>query len=78
MVLVIKNLLANAKDPRNMGSTPGSGRFWGVGTGIPQQYSCLENSMDRGTRHATVYGGHKGLDVIEGLNNNTELSLYFC
>ena len=48
-----------------MGSTPGSGRFWGVGTGIPQQYSCLENSMDRGTWHATVYGGHKGLDMIE-------------
>ena len=27
------------------------------------QYSCLENSMERGTRLATVHGGHKELDT---------------
>ena len=27
---------------------PGSGRSPGVGNGNPLQYSCLENSMDRG------------------------------
>ena len=35
----------NAGDP---GSIPGSGRFPGEGNGNPLQYSCLENSMDRG------------------------------
>ena len=28
----------------------------GVGSGSPLQYSCLENSMDREARQATVYG----------------------
>ena len=28
----------------------------GVGSGNPLQYSCLENSMDRGAWQATVYG----------------------
>jgi len=27
---------------------PGLGRFPGEGNGSPLQYSCLENSMDRG------------------------------
>ena len=37
-------------------SIPGSGRFPGGGHGNPLQYSCLENSMDRGAWQATVYG----------------------
>ena len=36
------------------GSIPGSGRYPGEGTGNPLQYSCLENSMDRGTWGATT------------------------
>ena len=35
----------NVGDP---GSIPGSGRSPGEGSGKPLQYSCLENSMDRG------------------------------
>ena len=35
----------NVGDP---GSIPGLGRSPGEGNGIPLQYSCLENSMDRG------------------------------
>ena len=31
-----------------LGSIPGSGRSPGEGNGYPLQYSCLENSMDRG------------------------------
>ena len=34
-----------AGDP---GSIPGSGRSPGEGKGYPLQYSCLENSMDKG------------------------------
>ena len=44
-VLVVKNLLANAGD---VGSVSGSGRSPEGGHGNPLQYSCLENSMDRG------------------------------
>ena len=35
---------------------PGSGRSPGVGNGNPLQYSCLENSMDRGAWQTTVHG----------------------
>ena len=31
-----------------LGSIPGSGKPPGEGNGNPIQYSCLENSMDRG------------------------------
>ena len=46
---MVKNPPANAGDARDLGSIPGSGRFPGEGNGNPLQYSCLENSMDRGT-----------------------------
>ena len=39
-----------------MGLIPGSGRVPGEGNGNPLQYSCLENSMDRGAQWATVHG----------------------
>ena len=45
---VIKNLPANAGDSRDIGSIPGWGRSPGEGNDNPPQYSCLENSMDRG------------------------------
>ena len=45
---VVKNLPDNAGDTRDMGSIPGLGRSLGGGNGNPVQYSCLENSMDRG------------------------------
>ena len=42
-VLVVKNLLADAGEARNLGSIPGSGRSRGERTGSPLQYSRLEN-----------------------------------
>ena len=39
---------------RDVGSIPGWGRSPGGGHGNPLQYSCLENSMDRGAWWATV------------------------
>ena len=53
---VVKNLPANAGNARDMGSILMSGRSIRVGNGNPFQYSCLENSMDRGAWQATVYG----------------------
>ena len=55
VLLVVKNPLANAGDVRDAGSIPGSGRSPGEGNGNPLQYSCLENSMDRGAWWATVH-----------------------
>ena len=45
---MVKNLLANAGDATDSGSVPRLGRSPGEGNGNPLQYSCLENSMDRG------------------------------
>ena len=54
VALVLKNPPANAGDLRDMGLIPGSGRSPGGEKGNPLQYSCLENSMDRGAWWATV------------------------
>ena len=51
----LKNLLTNAGGVGDAGLIPESGRCPGVGTGNPLQYSCLENSMDRGVWWATVH-----------------------
>ena len=51
VVLMVKNPFANAGD---VSSIPGLGRSPGEGNGL--QYSCLENSMDRGAWWATVHG----------------------
>ena len=39
----------------DLGSVPGLERSPGEGKGYPLQYSCLENSMDRGAWRATVH-----------------------
>ena len=46
---VVKKLPTNARDTRDMGSTPGLGRYPGGENGTPLQNSYLENPMDRGT-----------------------------
>ena len=53
---VVKNPPANAGDIGDAGLIPGSERSPGSGNGNPLQYSCLENSMDRGAWQATVHG----------------------
>ena len=56
MTLEEKNLAANARDARDTGSIPESGRSPGVANGNPLQYSCLENSTGQGAWRATVHG----------------------
>ena len=56
---MVKNLPTNAGDIRDEGSIPGLGRSAGGGHGNPLQYSCLENSTDRGAWRATVRRGAK-------------------
>ena len=43
-----------AGDAGDAGSILGLGRSPGEGNGNPRQYSCLENSMDRGAWQATA------------------------
>ena len=49
----VRNLHANSGDT---GLIPGWERSPGEGDGNPFQYSCLENSMDRGAWWVTVHG----------------------
>ena len=44
---------ASACSARDPGSIPGSRRSPGEGNGNPLQYSCPENSMDRGRLQST-------------------------
>ena len=53
---VVNYLPASARDPRDAGLIPGSGRPPGGRHGNPLQCSCLENPMDRGSWKATVNG----------------------
>ena len=46
----------SAYNAGNIGSIPGLGRSPEEGHGNPLQYSCLENSMDRGAWQAIVHG----------------------
>ena len=48
-----KESACNMGDP---GSIPGWGKSPKEGNGNPPQYSCLENSIDRGVWQATVHG----------------------
>ena len=53
--------------PVNAGDTgliPGSGISPGEGNGNPLQYSCLENSMDRGAWWATEEYRAKGKEGV--------------
>ena len=52
---VVRNPPANTGDMGGSGSIPGSGRSPGEANGNPLQYSCLENTMDRGAWQATVH-----------------------
>ena len=55
MVVVIKNPPANARNIRDMGLIPRSGRSLGGGHDNQPQYSCLENPMDRGAWKPMVH-----------------------
>ena len=50
---------AFACNARDFGRVSGSGRSSGEGNGYPLQFSCLENSTDRGAWWATVHGSQR-------------------
>ena len=59
---MVKNLSASAGDTSLI---PGLGRSPGGRNGNLLQYSCLENSTDRGTWQATVHGVTRELGMTE-------------
>ena len=59
-MLVVKSLTANAGDIRNADVILGSGRFLRGGHNNPLQYSCLENSVDKGAWRAIIHRVTKG------------------
>ena len=58
---------ASACNVGDLGSISGSGRSPGEGNGNPLQYSCMENSMDRGAWQATVHGIKKSQTQLRDL-----------
>ena len=66
LMLVVKNLPANAGDIRDTSSIPGSERFPAGGHGNPLQCSCLENSVDRGAWWAAVHGVAESRTPLSG------------
>ena len=66
---MVENPPANVGDAGDSGLIPGLGRSPGVSDGNPLQYSCLENSMDRGAWWATAHGTTK---------SQTQLTTYSC
>ena len=62
---VVKNLSADAGDTGEAGSIPGLGSSPGGGNGNLLQYSCLENSMDRGGWQATSPWSYKELNTTQ-------------
>ena len=62
---MVKNSPANAGDAGDIGSIPGSGRYPGGGNGNLLQYSCLENSINKGACWAMIRGGEVGSQKVE-------------
>ena len=71
VVLVVKKVPANVGDTRDVGSIPGLGRYPEEGNGNLIQYSCLENSKDRGDWQATVQGVAKSQTRLNTEDRNS-------
>ena len=72
---VVKNLPANRGDTRDMGSISGWGRCPGEGNGNPLQYSCLENSIDKGAWWATIPVANSQTPLSNWAHNTVRLPL---
>ena len=71
---MVKNSPASAGDERDSDSIPGSGRSSEGGHGNPTQYTCLENSMDRGAWRAMVRGITKRGTQLKQLSTHTHVN----
>ena len=69
---VVKRPLASAGDISDVGLIPGLTRSPGGGHGIPLQYSCLENPVDRGAWWIIAHG------VAKSQTRLKQLSMHAC
>ena len=68
-----KESACNAGDP---GSIPGWEIYPGERNGYPFQYSCLENSMDRGAWLVIVHGVTKSWTQLKQLSNHAYIYIH--
>ena len=68
MVLVVKNLPANAGDSRDVSLISGLEKSPEVGNDTPVKYSCLENSISRRAWWAAIYGTAKSQTLLSKLH----------
>ena len=77
---LVKNLPVKAGDTTDKSSIPGSGRSPGERNGNPLQYSCLENSVDRGAWLSIVHGIAKSrirLNIHVHTPNKDSIKIHF-
>ena len=70
---MVKNLPANVRAARNVGSIPGSGRSPGERNGNPLQYSWLKNPTDRGAWQAIVHRVAKSQTWLKQLSRHIRI-----
>ena len=73
---MVKNLPANAGDPRDTGLISELGRCPGEGNGSLLQYSGLGNPMDREVWRATVHGVTKSQRRLSDLAHNSTSAIH--
>ena len=62
----------------NLGLIPGLGRYPAERKDYSLQYSCLENSMERGARWATIHGVTKSWTQLKDFHSMGLNGLYAC
>ena len=67
-----KEYACNAGD---VGSIPGSRRFFGEGHGNPLHYSCLKNPVDRGAWWTAVYGVAQSRTWLKWLSSSSSFTI---
>ena len=78
LITIFHKMPLNAFGWASLGSITGSGRSPVEGNGNPLQYSCLENSMDRGAWWATVFRVAKSqTDTFTGLHSEKNFFFFF-
>jgi len=70
VALVVNNSPANARGLKDLGSISASRRSPGGGHNNPLQYSCLENSMNRGAWQGTVHRVSKSWTWLKWLSTH--------
>ena len=72
------DVIKSTCNTEDLGLIPELGSSSGEGNGYPLQYSCLENSMDRGTWQATVHSIAKSWTQLSDYHFHTFRGLTRC